>query len=229
MEEKYRPTKGEVWGEVWNGIKSKFTKEKFSRTGKALKDFSEEWYEGTKGMVILPYVVPSVRRSVREYKRDVKFPLWTVKDTGVAAGFVTGFVADMGQIIGYGYVVSKGHPEVLLIPVVTNVASGVYETGRSLYRDAKQKVLDRHDAEGLEAILQTEKSVRIRNSMETLLEESSGEYDLNMLIEEVRCYATKMGIGIFDRGELRDVFQELLDADQVYINNGKCYHVEKDS
>ena len=62
--------------------------------------------------------------------------------------------------------------------------------------------------------------------MELILEASPGEYSLDTLVEEVKISTKEMGIGIFDKEELKGVFQELLDANQVYIEKGKCYHIE---
>ena len=66
----------------------------------------------------------------------------------------------------------------------------------------------------------------IRDSMELLLEASLGEYSLDTLVEEVRISAKETGIGSFDKEELNGVFRELLNANQVYIEKGKCYHIE---
>lgn len=60
------------------------------------------------------------------------------------------------QVMGYSYAVEHDHPEALLIPIVTNVASGVYEAGRSVYDNARQRVLKKHKLGGLEATVQTE-------------------------------------------------------------------------
>ena len=73
----------------------------------------------------------------------------------VVSGICSGLVVGVGgQLSGYVYALEKGYPEVLLIPVATNVASGAYEIGRKMYNNARQRVLEKHKTEGLEATIQ---------------------------------------------------------------------------
>jgi len=155
MGNRFQPTRIEVLGEVWKGVRSKFNKENLPKTSRGLKDFSVAF--GTLGahMMAMPYAIPSYLRSFRGSKSDGNLEMNPVEDVGAIAGIVTGLVADFGQIGCYIFLIDEGHPEALLIPAVTNVVSGMYEIGRSLYRNAKQRVLEGHNVEGLEATLQT--------------------------------------------------------------------------
>ena len=42
-------------------------------------------------------------------------------------GIFSGIAIDVAQVMGYAYVAENDHPELLLVPVVTNVLSGIYE------------------------------------------------------------------------------------------------------
>ena len=60
---------------------------------------------------------------------------------------------------GYYYAVKKGYPELLPIPIVTNVASGVYEITRTMYKRAKQRLLEENLSKNLESKVGSEESV----------------------------------------------------------------------
>ncbi|MDP4039696.1 MAG: hypothetical protein Q8P57_03900, partial [Candidatus Pacearchaeota archaeon] len=107
-----------------------------------------------------PYILPTTIRlfkyeetsSSEESSEEIK--LDATHHVGFSAGFFAGIGLDIAQVMGYSYAVEQDHPEALLIPVVTNVASGVYEVGRSMYKNARQRILEKHKTEGLEATLQ---------------------------------------------------------------------------
>ena len=48
------------------------------------------------------------------------------------------------QVVMYQNVVENGHPEVFALPVVTNVASGLYEW----YRSARRRVVEEGSSAG---------------------------------------------------------------------------------
>jgi len=158
MEEEYQPTKKEVLGEMWDGVRSSFTKEKASKVGKPFKEFGNAGLEVGWTLLTMPYVIPSF---VRGCKDDAVKPSYefdsNAEMVGAYTGCIGGLVADVGQIVGYAYAVKHDHPEILLIPVATNVASGLYEIGRKMYGNAKQRVLEKHKTGTLEETIETAK------------------------------------------------------------------------
>ena len=72
------------------------------------------------------------------------------EEKGAWTGLISGVVIDLGQVVGYYYLAINDHPEVLRIPVATNVISGSYELVRFSYRNARrnarQRLLERHTA-----------------------------------------------------------------------------------
>jgi hypothetical protein len=155
MADEYQPTKREVLSEIWNGVRSKFTRENTSNVGKSLKDFVGMYAVGTAFMVGMPYAIPTYARGFKNHENSDYDLEMNAQIVGEIGGIVTGVVADIGQVVGYGYAVKEDHPEFLLIPVATNIASGVYEIGRKMYNNARQRVLDKHKSESLEATLET--------------------------------------------------------------------------
>jgi len=166
MTDEYQSTRKEVLSEILNGVRSgvrsKFTKENASKVGKSLKDFGA-YAVGTGGrMLAFLYIAPTVVRIIRDPKPDKpdsdSSPYYSSAEIiGGYTGTIGGIVADFGQVVGYTYAATEDHPEFLLIPVATNVASGVYEIGRKIYSDAKERFLEKHKPEGLEATVETAK------------------------------------------------------------------------
>jgi len=154
MTDEYQPTRKEVLSETWNGVRSKFTRENASKFGKSLKAFSEYTLGIGSLMLAIPYIVPTAVRNFRNVDENTS-KTTLAEDIGGYTGTACGILADIGQLGGYYYVAKEGYPEFLLIPVATNLASGIYEIGRKMYNDAKQRVLEKHKPEGLEATLET--------------------------------------------------------------------------
>jgi hypothetical protein len=152
MAEEYQPTRIEILSEIWNGVR---------RCGKSLKDFGKYARKQGELMLTIPYIIPTAVRNIRNAKSDGDLSKYSLaKNIGGITGVIGGLVADIGQVVGYGYAVKEDHPEFLLIPVATNVASGVYEIGRKMYANARERVLEKHKPKGLEATLETAQSTQ---------------------------------------------------------------------
>lgn len=120
---------------------------------KKIVDFLYNYSVGLE-MIPLLYRVPSIVRLNREYSKEHKDE--STEDTwadilGGLAGQATAMAVHMASALClYEPAIRKGHPEILLIPVATNIASGIYEAGRKAYEDAEQRVIQNKKDSGLE-------------------------------------------------------------------------------
>jgi hypothetical protein len=132
---KYKPTKREVCVEIFNGIKS---------TGKGLKEFGQMARTGFEIFNVGPYCIPTAARIARDTIRagpaQADDSSYRAGFLGAVTGLTFGIAGTAFQVLGYNYAVQHDHPEVLAVPVVTNLVSGALE----LYRNAKQRVVERH-------------------------------------------------------------------------------------
>lgn len=58
---------------------------------------------------------------------------------GLLTGLALGSCLDIAQAGIYGYLAYNGHPDALMIPVVTNVLSGAIEIGKNLFKRRERK------------------------------------------------------------------------------------------
>ena len=170
MENKYKPNAREVLTELYRFAKE----EELPRIEKSTKEFLK-YLMGTAAVLTLsPYAIPTVRRLAMEGQpctdntpinnpipdnnTSVTIPDNVVSNThaenwGIGLGLISGIAIDTGQVLGVYYAAQHGHYEVLFIPVATNVASGLYELGRKVYKKAEQRVVasktDRNNLEKL--------------------------------------------------------------------------------
>ena len=156
MDKAYKPKKKEVLGEVLNGVKDKFTREKMKIREKLTKDYLSNFAQGFLVTCAIPYLLPRV---VREFKEGPYDPNprknTSIKDRGFNDGVGLGLVGWIGQAVGYGTIVNKTHrPEILLIPFATNLTSGAYELGRKMYKKAESRLISRHQESSLETATQ---------------------------------------------------------------------------
>jgi len=146
MEENYNPSGKEVLKEIHSMITSKFTK-------KSLKEFAFSSVKITRDVLALTYAAPTMYRKVKNNKEgETSLAEWVGGFTGLAIGLA----ADVGTVLEYHYNLKQSHPNLWLIPVATNLASGGYEIGRKLYKDAKQRALDKRNGKNLETTLNTD-------------------------------------------------------------------------
>ena len=156
MTEEYQPTKKEVFGEMVKEIRQHFRGDNVKNIGSKLKQTGENFLVAAGLVSICPYILPTIIRGVKDSKsssyENTQFD--ATHHVGYSIGLLSGLALDVAQVMGYSYAVEHDHPEALLIPVATNVTSGVYKIGRSIYNNARKKVLEKHKTEGLEAKLQ---------------------------------------------------------------------------
>lgn len=95
---------------------------------------------------VAPYMIPTV---IRECKEPGPGPTGRTYNAGKTF-FTIGFAASLmitydlhyeKHFAGYAYAMENGHPEVLALPVVTNIGSLLYEAGRK----ARKKLIARHE------------------------------------------------------------------------------------
>lgn len=142
MREKYEPTRREVVREMARSLK-------VSRANlKSLKNIAMDFVASATSTAFALYIIPKVARCIRSKEdssnsEEVDFSS-DIQEIGLYAGFITGVVSWSAQTAAYSYAARNGHSEALLIPVATNVASGVYEIGRFMYNRARDRLLERH-------------------------------------------------------------------------------------
>ncbi len=147
MVENYNPTRKEVLREAFSGVNLKNTRSK-------LKQVGGDFIAMASISSLCPYIIPTTVRLHRDIESlGEKVEIDVADYIGLSAGLIAGVGSYIVQVGGYLYAVEHDHPEALLIPVATNVVSGVYEVGRKIYNNARQKILDKHNAEGLESTL----------------------------------------------------------------------------
>ncbi len=146
MTEKYEPSSREVRAEIWRGLKDS-CREKVKK-GEPLKEFAGFFGGIGMLMVISPYAVPTAVRVVKDTGLDDGIDDYSLaQNMGGYAGALGGFLADAGQVAGYIYCYNHGCPEIIALPVTTNVVSGIYELGRIAYKNARQRAIERHAIE----------------------------------------------------------------------------------
>ena len=144
--QKYQPTQKEILNEMGYqlGENLKKFKEKSLVTIKNTKDFFSGYLTGVVDTIALTHVGNSVLEKVFTGLFEEKNT--SVEETsesnirGASIGAITSLIAQ-----GYIYykLVDDGHPETLLIPVATNIASGLYEWQKR----SKLKIIERKSLE----------------------------------------------------------------------------------
>jgi len=93
--------------------------------------------------VVAPYVIPREARCwMASFRRshsssvgsaDAAESLNSPESLGILSGLFGGALCNLGQVTAYVHLALDGRPELLLVPVATNVASGLYELGLLAY------------------------------------------------------------------------------------------------
>lgn len=152
MTENYNPTRKEVFHEMYNNLKTKFSKENISKMEEPVSNFMKMYAKSAAITIFMPHVIPTFYRLIDDSINVLSYDKIDVKKVGTLCGLLTGSLVAMGQLIGYGYVVEKDHPEILLFPLATNVISGAYEIGKKIYNKTKEKMIQ-NNPEGIEKII----------------------------------------------------------------------------
>lgn len=143
MREEYQPSTREICAEIWSRGEDSH-KRNLQIAGSALKEFC---FSSTKICAITAlglYTIPTVGRKIRE-EIAIKDEIDSLpKHYGELTGGAIGTVAGVVQLFGYCHLATGDHPELLSIPVATNIISGIYELGRTSYRNARQRLLEKH-------------------------------------------------------------------------------------
>ncbi|MCX6750656.1 MAG: hypothetical protein NTZ83_04320 [Candidatus Pacearchaeota archaeon] len=134
--QEYKPARKEVFNELGNEVKTS-SKKAWNCLKRNVGDFIE-----TQKII---YTFPSLFEGKQKYGK-------------LTFGDGLGMIADMGQLVFYmGNIIDAIEPDNLfgfnhnywLIPVATNVASGIYEAGRKIYKNTEKKLIENHN-KGLE-------------------------------------------------------------------------------
>lgn len=125
-DENYKPTKKEVFNEFGKQIKSGTNK-----TLNYIKENGKSFIE-TQGVF---YTLPSLLR-----KRD-DLP---ERNLGQGLGIF------LGSMQLFFYIINANNTflpdkELWLIPVATNVISGLYEAGRAIYKNTEKRIIEKHN------------------------------------------------------------------------------------
>jgi len=132
-----------ICGDMYNGIKKAITPSR-----KGVIEAAEVVIGAPIAMNILPYVIPSLIAGIKNTENsncsDTKESL--VYNIGYGSAAIGGSVLFGSQAYLYAGAVINGSPEVLGIPIVTNLLSGIYEIGKktraNLINENKQNSLE---------------------------------------------------------------------------------------
>ncbi|HLC56342.1 MAG TPA: hypothetical protein VJJ23_03855 [Candidatus Nanoarchaeia archaeon] len=136
----YAPTKSEVVKEIGNGFVSYIKDWKF-------KDSNLKYaIESLLFVTIFPYILPTTIRSLNKpLTAEEKNRTYTkTEDVLTGLAIVAGIGGIVIQVVGYYQLARHDKEEFLLIPVTTNVISGIYEIGRHQVDNAKRRLIDRN-------------------------------------------------------------------------------------
>lgn len=140
----------EIVKETGKEIYQEFNRDIFSPVGNALYkgskftgNLAKDVASGLKNVVYMTiflnvavYALPTLKRKILEYDivKQTEEHNSYINDTDAEEpiGACLGMVGMIGQICFYADKLRNGHPEYLLIPVVTNLASAVYEKSRKV-------------------------------------------------------------------------------------------------
>lgn len=162
MTEEYKPKSKEVLEEISTSLGKTFSnackslKDSTVTAGRSLRECGE-WAMFAFGVTLAtPYCIPTVARKTME---EVCSPSSSglssatfFESMGALTGVFGGGMAACLEIAGYAYLYQHDHAEVLAIPIATNVISGAYEIGRVIYRNAQQRLVERHGKEISDAV-----------------------------------------------------------------------------
>ncbi|MFH1310941.1 MAG: hypothetical protein ABIH65_00880 [Nanoarchaeota archaeon] len=108
-----------------------FTRHLFNRMN--IKDFSIGMGSALGAILLLPYLIPTNVRSCKQATGNKSVSNITIG--GFMCGVYSGVLLTGHEIIYYLENINKGNLEILTVPLITNLASSLYE----LFRHYKNK------------------------------------------------------------------------------------------
>ncbi len=138
--ENYVPTKSEIAKEIGNNFVDSVKNLKFKNS------ILEEAVAIMALINIFPYSIASAIRYFKEpVSEEEKNRIYTKTDHVITVSSILAGVCGVGmQVFGYYQLARHGKEEFLLLPVATNVISGIYEIGRYQVNNAKRRLINRH-------------------------------------------------------------------------------------
>ena len=101
-------------------------------------DFGRSFASEGLNVALAPHFLPTSMRKGIEYATDCSS---NKSHVGSVMGLCVGLYALASQSYAYYHFAKNGHPEILAVPIVTNLASGIYE----LYKNAKDKIIEKKE------------------------------------------------------------------------------------
>lgn len=152
----YKPDNKEVAKELIKGYADSLRRTKYRLTNnERVEQYKESLSKFCKGLgdvlkaastvQITPYVIPTLHRKMKEEEKficipkrinDASLPLFM----GIQIGCMAGGAVQMMMYIDH----AEKHPEIILIPIVSNLASLAYEQ----WRKAKKRLVEKRGLEG---------------------------------------------------------------------------------
>ncbi len=143
MKLEYKPNLREIVKEIGSDVKKFF--DNTPTMLKATYGTAKIFGKATGGVIVGPYIIPSIVQAFRKIDSEIKPIKQHEVIVGQALGVMPGSLVIFSQMHLYSDLIRKGHPEVLLVPVATNILSGIYEWGRSAQRRLVKKHKDLED------------------------------------------------------------------------------------
>jgi hypothetical protein len=97
-------------------------------------------------IAVVPYVLPSVIKSCKKDQTPIKTKFTLTENICLSTGILTGLASWGGQAALYNYACENNSSEALLIPLITNLASGAYEILKPHYERTKNKLIRAYES-----------------------------------------------------------------------------------
>lgn len=140
MAQEYKPKLKEIVKEMGSEINEGIYKSIIN-----IKDFGVSYLKTVGAILSISYFIPYSNKLWKYTKIATDKEISKAEIAGNFFGTITGIVGVLTQLYGiYPLAVKKGHPEILLLPVVTNIASGLYTWQKHVKKEViKKKSLER--------------------------------------------------------------------------------------
>jgi hypothetical protein len=130
MAEEYKPSRKEVFEEIENTVRTGGKK-----TLNSLMENGKDFFKMQK----LIYALPSLMKDASKQKKITRGYVAGGLAVYIQSGFyLAKFLDDINNNFYFD------HPW-WIIPVCTNVASGLYESGKAIYKNTEKKLIEEHN------------------------------------------------------------------------------------